>query len=255
LWRSVFASLTWLINEHTRLDLQLNKMARSQDIFDFFGLPRELRDFIYDHLLTGEAFRNKGVPGVFRITARRLPLLNLQLLNQQFREEYLQRAKKAKEVTLDDLQGEASAGARFEMPAGFKDAPKILLNLALCAPEEVHDHVKLVERVSQQMPELSSMTIVLVVVPEEPLEVYKEQLARVQTSFTSCKELDSIAMHTHDFASQPTSGWDYTAVSNAIMKWDAVSGELKELPTVKAPDGSVEGNAASEADVAEGVEE
>lgn len=79
---------------------------RTRDIFDFFGLPRELRDFVYEYSLTGShAFQlseDARDDSYLSIRADHLPVTNLLLVNRQFREEYADAANGKSALVMED---------------------------------------------------------------------------------------------------------------------------------------------------------
>lgn len=89
---------------------QAVKEAKPGSIFDFFGLPRELRDEIYS-LLTEDHTIHRGLdedgyPDGIEIVMTNCVLLNPCLLNHQFKNEYEQEVKDRQKLLVQDTGGQ-----------------------------------------------------------------------------------------------------------------------------------------------------
>lgn len=95
-------------------------MASNRDpknIFSFFGLPRELRDAIYDESLTVDGALRLGPNGELHTRYKNLTTTNLLLVSRQFKHEYHDRSAGICELVVEDhLEGAASCGFRTLPP-------------------------------------------------------------------------------------------------------------------------------------------
>ncbi|KAK5721017.1 hypothetical protein LTR15_006979 [Elasticomyces elasticus] len=77
-------------------------MSTLQDkVFDFFQLPRELRDFIYASLTCDLIIQGKE-EGIHRAVVHNAPIEKLLTLNKQFHDEYDQHVRKASRMLIED---------------------------------------------------------------------------------------------------------------------------------------------------------
>ena len=82
--------------------------AATKGIFDFFGLPRELRDKVYgwltqDLCLCGSDDDEENEPTIIEVRLVAAPLPKLFTLCRQFRTEYEERFKHGLTATFKDL--------------------------------------------------------------------------------------------------------------------------------------------------------
>lgn len=76
-------------------------------VFDFFGLPRELRDAIYDQETLSNTHRvalDDAIGGNVELVTI-VPLTNLLLVSRRFSDEYADRRQHLQNARLDDMTG------------------------------------------------------------------------------------------------------------------------------------------------------
>ncbi|KAK5124229.1 hypothetical protein LTR85_001932 [Meristemomyces frigidus] len=83
----------------------------AKEVFEFFGLARELRDQIYDETLLhlSRTFIKGKRTGSLVVSAHGTPATGLALVSRQFKEEYYARSAVATSITIDDIIGDAGA--------------------------------------------------------------------------------------------------------------------------------------------------
>ena len=106
-------------------------------IFDFFGLPRELRNEIYSMLTEDVEVQNGydddgDVPFGLQITVQSKMLLTPRLLNQQFKNEYEQETKGHQVLVLKDIGGPFDKMNTARVTTGVRSA--IIRLLVTCRP-------------------------------------------------------------------------------------------------------------------------
>lgn len=112
----------------------------SRDIFDFFGLPPELRDAIYDLDNTVDYCDLPSATGLDQVVnlRTRVPLTNLLLVNRQFSHEYTARCQALKTVTVRDTAKDAYEDITAHAKA--RDAAQLELRLLIRSwSDEDHD--------------------------------------------------------------------------------------------------------------------
>ncbi|KAK5696824.1 hypothetical protein LTR97_008128 [Elasticomyces elasticus] len=70
-------------------------------VFDFFQLPRELRDFIYEGLTCDINIQGEE-PHIQRAVVHNAPIEKLLTLNKQFNDEYDQHVREASQMVIED---------------------------------------------------------------------------------------------------------------------------------------------------------
>ena len=94
--------------DHFSTSLASDKV-KEERIFDFFGLPRELRDAIYSMLAIdseiGSGLKKDGQRGI-QVKVQCGLLVDLLVLNHQFKSEHEERLKPGQTLLLVDLGGE-----------------------------------------------------------------------------------------------------------------------------------------------------
>ena len=101
--------------------------AEHKAVFDFFRLPRELRDEIYKHSLE---FKRKLAPQHYaRMRGRKVAELSPQLVSRQFGREYSDRAER--ESCLVIVDRDHFHGELFKLPRPMRSTRKLELHVAL----------------------------------------------------------------------------------------------------------------------------
>ncbi|KAK3645112.1 hypothetical protein LTR22_014914 [Elasticomyces elasticus] len=135
--------------------------SASQDkVFDFFQLPRELRDFIYAGLTCDIIIQGK-VPRIQRAVIRSAPIEKLLTLNKQFNDEYDQYVRKASQMVIED----GIAISRKPIPLGKRacDVKRVEIRLLMFADtmygalDELADHEEWVIATIQSLAKLESI--------------------------------------------------------------------------------------------------
>jgi hypothetical protein len=123
-------------------------MAASHEIFDFFGLPRELRDVIYVLCLVDTPFRefdNKCAEDEsedgFKAQLRDAPVTELLLVNRQFSEEYRSSAKLVQKLFVEDHIESQTHDPYFKaetLPSAMKVIARAHFELSIRFTETCH---------------------------------------------------------------------------------------------------------------------
>ncbi|TKA76320.1 hypothetical protein B0A55_04203 [Friedmanniomyces simplex] len=107
--------------------------TRSRDIFDFFGLARELREMIYNDPLTDKEIGDLSgdALGIF-FTATHIPRTNLLLVSQQFSAEYQAASNELATLIVGDKMCEVyDEPVQMNLPDQLRSTHKLRLNLYL----------------------------------------------------------------------------------------------------------------------------
>lgn len=207
-------------------------------IFNFFALPRELRDKIYEESLQ---FKKKFEPqhGV-RLRARRIVAVELLLVNRQFHNEYLERAEK--KTCLIIVDRDHYHGETLELPIPIKYARKLELHLALACDEPDHGmercrmlpelrmHRKWIVKLSEQMKYLDAITIKVLIDAHACVKECEEKLLKEQYRLTNLESLASLEVYHCDYyVGKTSSAWNFGKPRKLVMKWSAESGDLQRV--------------------------
>lgn len=111
-------------------------------VFDFFGLPRELRDVIYDQeTLTGThcVAIDDAIDGVVELVTT-VSLTNLLLVSRSFSDEYADRRQHLQIARLDDLTGSLGE-EKIDIPKRVQAARHLDLRLVIhCDRSDRENH-------------------------------------------------------------------------------------------------------------------
>ncbi|KAK5134385.1 hypothetical protein LTR08_006565 [Meristemomyces frigidus] len=132
---------TTLQEVSTPCDKAMASVTPSHDVFNFFGLAREIRDWIYDEsLLPSEAHKCRTeleVGGYLLVTAHQAPATNLALVSRQFKTEYLSRSAIAMSLSVEDHMKAAAYDIKFVLPPRIACSTSIHIDLSyLCMGED-----------------------------------------------------------------------------------------------------------------------
>ncbi|TKA22895.1 hypothetical protein B0A50_07834 [Salinomyces thailandicus] len=227
--------------------LVLNNAADSSfkngsGVFPFFGLPRELRDSIYDDCLI---FKRKFGPQYgIRLRGRRVVQPHLLLLNSQFRDEYLEQAQKKTCLVIVDR--DHYHGEPLKLPSVMKYAHKLELHLALACDaadhvmsgsskckvkQELRMHRKWIGDICLQMKELDSIKVSVMLDFHEYISDCETHLLAEQYRLTNLEALTSLEIFHCDYYVGPktdsASAWNFSKPKSLIMMWSAQKGILE----------------------------
>ncbi|KAK4954545.1 hypothetical protein LTR10_007976 [Elasticomyces elasticus] len=136
-------------------------MSTLQDkVFDFFQLPRELRDFIYEGL-TCDIIIQGEEPHIQRAVVHNAPIEKLLTLNKQFNDEYDQHVREASQMVIED----GLTINREPIPLGkrARDVKRVEIRLLMFANtifgalDELTDHEEWVIATIQSLAKLESV--------------------------------------------------------------------------------------------------
>lgn len=203
--------------------------------FNWFGLPQELRDEVYEHLLVFKQIL--PLQHDVRLRARRSIDPRLLTVSRQFKHEYSARAEQRTcLVIVDRVDFE---GKLLKLPKPLMYVRKLELHLALACSvqppwstekcrvqKELRMHRKWIVDLTKQMRHLDSITINVLVDPHQQVETCKKNLVAEYYKLTNLEELVSLDVFECDFESR-MGKWNFMKPRKPIMKWSARSGELE----------------------------
>ncbi|KAI7337466.1 hypothetical protein KC315_g2299 [Hortaea werneckii] len=211
--------------------------------FNFFNLPRELRDSIYDEsLIFKRKFEDQS--GV-RLRGRRLVQIHLLLINRQFRDEYLERAEKKTCLVIVDR--DRYHGEPLKLPAIMKYTRKLELHLALACDvpdhivsrckvtQEVRMHRKWIGNLCDQMQHLESVKINVLIDAHEHVTECEKSILEEEYRFTNLENLTSLEIFHCDYYvghKGTTCAWNFSRARKVVMRWSAERGELERVKQV-----------------------
>ncbi|KAK4550337.1 hypothetical protein LTR36_003304 [Oleoguttula mirabilis] len=249
----------------------MSPTSDNRDVFDFFGLARELRDLVYQGLLTGSRTillaEDEGKHHDITVCAHRLPVTDLLLISRQFRKEYASAAKGAIELVLEDYLNSAEDHAEPTLATELLSASAIHMNLYTpCAdaidPNDEHSCSDLINEMARhrdrtkhlvaQMPQLRRVTISLHLEPNRHVAACKQTMTDEHKRLTSIDHVACLELYYCDFAEQSSEDYDYRNVRGPVMRWTAESGVLEDLGVEPELFGSEDEAEAGE-DAAEGA--
>ncbi|KAK4550334.1 hypothetical protein LTR36_003301 [Oleoguttula mirabilis] len=208
-----------------------------RNIFDFFGLAQELRDYIYDHLLSCTKHLKIGLNGRLYASAHGFPSANLALVNRQFRNEYVARSAPLARVVVDDhLQGYSDVGVQ-KLPTGISVCTQLHLNLYVVPDEPKHSeadmHAKCIKQLMKQLPRLRSSTVDVHLRTAQAWD--KQALANDLAKIIALPTLSTLDLfHINFVPGEPIAGWDYSQRKGPVMKWVQETGTIEDFGEQKA---------------------
>ncbi|KAI7212189.1 hypothetical protein KC333_g7253 [Hortaea werneckii] len=221
----------------------VSTQKKQTSTFNFFNLPRELRDSIYDEsLIFKRKFEDQS--GV-RIRGRRLVQIHLLLINRQFRDEYLERAEKKTCLVIVDR--DRYHGESLKLPAIMKYTRKLELHLALACDvpdhilsrckvtQEVRMHRKWIGNLCDQMKHLESVKIHVLIDAHEHVTECEGHILKEQYRFTNLENLTSLEIFHCDYYvghKGTTCAWNFSRPRKVVMRWSAEKGELERVKQV-----------------------
>ncbi|TKA76310.1 hypothetical protein B0A55_04198 [Friedmanniomyces simplex] len=212
-----------------------------QITFNFFDLPRELRDLIYDFSLT---FKRKirSQHGA-RLRGRNVAESSLLLVNKQFRREYFERAEHHTCLVIVDRP--EFHGDLLKLPPAISYARSLELYLAIAcdSPDHFTDqcrvikearmHRKWIADLCQKMRQLQSLSIKLIIDPHQHIQACESKLLELQHKLTNFEELKALGVYHCDYAGKET-GWSFASKRTVVMEWSAEDGELHAVEAKSA---------------------
>ncbi|KAK5124222.1 hypothetical protein LTR85_001925 [Meristemomyces frigidus] len=234
--------------------------AQEAGVFDFFSLPRELRDQIYEEALQYKK-KFQSQHGA-RIRGRRIAEVSLQLVSKQFRQEYLERAER--ETCLVIVDRDHYHGEILRLPTPIKYAKKLELHLALACDQpdhivgrcrvlpEIRMHRKWIVDLCEQMKHLESVAINVMIDPHAMVKDCEQSLLNEQYRFSNLDTLASVDVYHCAYyvgagnavvnataagsahaatttGKSPSSSWNFTRQRKLIMNFSPETGNLQRL--------------------------
>lgn len=199
--------------QRTKLDTMTaatNQESLPDGTFDFFDLPREMRDLIYDELYTeacGKLIMSEcDGDGLDCYTTG--PIADCFLINRQFKQEYEQHARFKSCLRIrDNAAFAAHEGMKpLSIPSNFCVARKVELELFLSCnehpsihsdygcqvPGEVEMHCRWIQCVLEQILHLERLSIRILLKESENLHECRQVLFEKYTDFLGVQKLESI---------------------------------------------------------------
>lgn len=194
-----------------------NPIEPTPTTFNFFGLPRELRDVIYEYgcMTSHHQALLRGAKDQKRMHIRvvlRKPLLNLLLINRQFATEYQERRHKLRKTTVID--DEAFMGSELLVPAKARDTVRLELRLVLfCSnrdqplyscrvTEDLEMHLRWIPSFTAQMTSLEDLHIKLYIFPHESTKRCLEEVLARLDSYTDLHKVSCVEVQLCDPATR-----------------------------------------------------
>lgn len=201
-------------------------------MFDFFGLPRELRDEIYKHALESKVHIKS--PSSVRISVANGPSTSLQLTSRQFRSEYLDAARTDGLLILQDVCTRLPTIALSEP---LRSLPRVEFRLWLVcgrkhedarygcrALEELDLHARWVRTALSQM--RTPEAIFLVTLCNCPgIETCKVYVVENQTTLTRLPGFRDLILYQGDFDFANTGA----AEPKVVMMYSAETQQLEPI--------------------------
>lgn len=211
----------------------------TKDIFDFFGLARELRDLIYAQLCKETKHVKKGTIPNANAFITRCPPLSALLVSRQFSEELRSCSAKISVLTIED-QFNGDGPLELPIPLTLLGVCNVHFNLFCpCYPDgyeiyaehicgsaaETDRHHKRIEHVVAQMPALRCLSV-RIHLDEGDGPSCREIVKKASSKLVEIRQLVKLeAFHVDD------KGWgageyEYTTSERRIMEWDAKAREM-----------------------------
>ncbi|KAK5134389.1 hypothetical protein LTR08_006569 [Meristemomyces frigidus] len=244
---------------------------RDGDVFDFFGLAREMRDLIYQELpapkrqLDDESY--KGLT----VFAENFPAANLLLINQQFKQEYLDSLEKLTRIVVEDHLTNVDE-EHWPVPrvsTRFAQTHRLHFRIFAacygadvkgthphksCEPlsAELFGHGVSISRWVARLPHLRSIHIDMHIRPHSSVDECKRTVARHHAKLTSLSKLSRLDVYYNDFDhNADPECFDYSKGQGPVMTWKAESGIMEDLNVEPNPDKVMNPEAAVEPEAAE----
>lgn len=214
-------------------------------VFEFFSLPRELRDKIYEEALQ---FKRKfEAQGGVRLRGRRIVQPSLLQVSHQFQQEYLECAETKTCLVIVDR--DHYHGEMLELPTPVKYARKLELHLALAcdSPDhimnrcrilpEIRMHRKWIGDLCEQMKHLDSITIKVLMDAHDFIADCEQNLLAEQYRFANIEALTCLEVYHCDYYVGAKSGaaWNFQRPKKLFMKWSPERGELRRVVDADGP--------------------
>ena len=150
-------------------------VAQDAHIFDFFRLPRELRNEVYSLLTKSKTFcdgrNNVGVVDQLHVSIKAAPIPELFSLCRQFKAEYQETFKHGMTITIKDLYTSLQAPTMAAWPDDISRVQIVLL--LICKDPEYHSnesvtcgiagnlhaHLRWIEEMLPQLKQLKDLEI------------------------------------------------------------------------------------------------
>lgn len=222
--------------------------SRNRDVFDFFGLPRELRDLIYAELLVGMAKIEceDGRSGHLTIFVRNLPMANIALVNHQLHEEYSWLATKAgPKLLVEDRMTEGAHCTSPAIPDRFHGAHHLELNLfAYCFEDGQHDetdltctgveddirnHQERLNGLAAQLPRLQSVDVAIHITRGSNTRPCIATIKAASQNLASISSLRSLNVYQNGTMCSDAVNWDYSIGEEPTMRWISGTSLLEEM--------------------------
>lgn len=172
--------------------------AKAKAVFDFFGMPRELRDFVYDKSLTAKfELDRRGDAYEAGVFARWIPTTRLLLVSRQFNTELRERSTCFSVLTIEERLSE-TLSIDLTLTNHVALIPRLELKLSLQCGGDDHDgsavhcsveseidmHAAWIKELIAQMVRLHSLSIELYISPCADVSTCEEQVLVHQSRLT-----------------------------------------------------------------------
>ncbi|KAK3675687.1 hypothetical protein LTR78_004328 [Recurvomyces mirabilis] len=210
--------------------------TKDDSTFDFFRLPRELRDQIYfDSLAYKRKYPDQSGA---RVRGRRVADPNFLLISKQFKSEYLERAEQHTALIIVDRP--EYHGDNITLPSEIAYARHLEVHIAIAcdAPDhvgnqcrvtkEVRMHHRWLSNLCTKMRHLQSVQVDMVIDPHQYINECEAKLMEMQYKLSNVLELSSLRLFYCDYAGRDF-GWNFGKSRKLAWEWDAEDRSLHRV--------------------------
>lgn len=225
--------------------------------FDLFGLPRELRDQIYDEVLDGEPDVDLAKTNGMFTTVKHAMTSRLALVSHQFSEECKGRALQKTLLVLKDNWRWAEGNDQLEAPHVTSLIQKIKLILAVRTNGNTHDkhdepcehfeeldfHQQTIAKLLVQLPRVNSVSIELYLQYDLSGENEVEAFLHHHAILTSIERMDRIDVYRFSDLRDRSDEldehmMDFGQPGRLVLTWSAGDSEVKRVGDASSKAGS-----------------
>ena len=238
-------------------ELKTNLTTKDDSTFDFFRLPRELRDQIYfDSLFYKRKYPDQSSA---RVRGRRVVNPDLLLISKQFKSEYVERAEQHTALIIVDRP--EYHGDNITLPNEITYARQLEVHIAIAcdAPDhfgnqcrvtkEVRMHHRWLSNLCTKMRHLQSVRVDMVIDPHQYINDCEAKLMEMQYKLSNVLELSSLRLFYCDYAGRDF-GWNFSKSRKLAWEWNAEDRSLHRVASTSVKgevyEGAEKGDAESE---------
>ncbi|TKA76322.1 hypothetical protein B0A55_04204 [Friedmanniomyces simplex] len=223
-----------------------------EGVFHFFALARELRDLIYEELVTATApvkVTRTWSPKL-RARAHKLPAANMLLLSPRFSAEYRSIVQKKTTLVVEDHFSDSARlqNIPIQLPRSVSGIRLILLEVYICPAnalatcegketdcctigQDVALHMRWISDLLARLPQLTSLTINVHTPFRFGVAENRSALVKHVSAIATLPKLAAITMIVNDgVGHKDVNRWEYGCVEKEeIMKWERTTGEFRDV--------------------------